>query len=189
MRAADIAADDVADLLRDSLRGLLDQHWCARSSKDAASTEAVSAIWHKLVRQGITALGADPEEGGLREILVVFEELGRAACPAPMWSGVLANRVLAGVNSGKVAEMRKALRDGGACTAFSFGAFDPDPGVGSIELHGTAASDRSASSRQQAAPRICLYWLTSCNLHLSTWRRPASPECPRVRSGPGAIGN
>ena len=87
-----------------------------------------------------TVLGADLEEGGLREILVVMEELGRAACPAPMWSAVLANLVLSGASSGPVAELRQALHAGTARVAFSFGAFDPDPSVGSIKLHGEQAT-------------------------------------------------
>ena len=96
-------------------------------------------IWDQLVRQGVTVLGADPGEGGLSEILVAMEELGRAACAAPMWSAVLSNFVLSGASS-HATEMRKALQAGTARVAFSFGAFDPDRNVGTIKLDGETAT-------------------------------------------------
>ena len=104
MGSSEVASDDVAAMLRESLRGFLDVHWRAVGLKDAASPEAVSAIWRKLVGQGIAALGSNPDEGGLREIMVVMAELGRAACPVLMWSAALANLALspagtAGVSS------------------------------------------------------------------------------------------
>ncbi|WP_246801554.1 acyl-CoA dehydrogenase family protein [Bradyrhizobium genosp. L] len=108
--------------------------------KDAASADAVTAIWQKLVGQGIAALGANPEEGGLREILVVMAELGRAACPAPMGATALANLVLAAATDDIALELRKRLHAGAACVAVSFGGLDPDPGAGTVQLSGGAAS-------------------------------------------------
>jgi alkylation response protein AidB-like acyl-CoA dehydrogenase len=125
---------DITAMLRDSVRGLLDEHWRASDAGDAESGAKITAVWNKLVDQGISVLGADEEQGGLREILVVMEELGRAACPAPMWSTALANLVFSNVSSDVAREMREALHDGRARVVFSFGALDPDPGVGSIEL-------------------------------------------------------
>src|SRR6266404_9815761 len=86
--------DDIAGMLRDSLRGFLEAHWTAGGGKEGPSPNDVSAIWSKLVGQGVNVLGSDRSEGGLREILVVMAELGRAACPAPMWSAALANLAL-----------------------------------------------------------------------------------------------
>jgi alkylation response protein AidB-like acyl-CoA dehydrogenase len=140
MAAAEIRGEDVVDMLRESLRGFLDANWRADRLEGVASPEAVTAIWRKLARQGVTVLGADPEEGGLREILVVMEELGRAACSAPMCSAALANFALSGTSSDPTVELRKALHAGTACVAFSFGVLDPDPGVGSIELDGHRAT-------------------------------------------------
>jgi alkylation response protein AidB-like acyl-CoA dehydrogenase len=100
---------------------------------DGASPEAIAGIWDRLVQQGVTVLGSDPQERSLAAVLVVMEELGRAACPAPMWSAVLTNMALPGVSSA-ANEMRRALEAGTARVAFSFGAFDPDPGIGSIAL-------------------------------------------------------
>jgi alkylation response protein AidB-like acyl-CoA dehydrogenase len=139
MGAAEIETDDVTGMLRDSMRGLLDEHWRAHSSKDDTSAEAITEIWDKLIRQGVAVLGADPGVGGLSEILVVMDELGRAACPAPMWSAVLSNFVLSGASS-CAAEMRKALQAGTARVAFSFGEFDPDPNAGTINLDGETAT-------------------------------------------------
>src|SRR5262249_51767269 len=88
----------------------------------------------KLVGQGIASLGASCDEGGLSEILVVLEELGRAACPAPMWSAALANLALSGLRVEAVSDLLKKLHAGSARIAFSFGALDPDPGAGLIEV-------------------------------------------------------
>ncbi|HMM88073.1 acyl-CoA dehydrogenase [Bradyrhizobium sp.] len=131
---------DVSVMLRDSVRGLLDAHWRASDVGGAESDAEITALWNSLVDQGIAVLGADAEQGGLREILAVMEELGRAACPAPMWSAALANLVFTNASSDFARQMSEALHDGTARIAFSFGALDPDPGVGSIELRGQEAS-------------------------------------------------
>jgi acyl-CoA dehydrogenase len=80
--------------------------------------------------QGLTSLGADPAEGGLREIALVFEELGRASCPAPLLGAVSAN--LAGL-------LNDEIREGKALLAAAYGAFDGDPAAGRVErnLDGT----------------------------------------------------
>ncbi|QPF87263.1 acyl-CoA dehydrogenase [Bradyrhizobium genosp. L] len=140
MSAPEVAGDDVAAMLGESVRGFLAEHWRADAMKDAASADAVTAIWQKLVGQGIAALGANPEEGGLREILVVMAELGRAACPAPMGATALANLVLAAATDDIALELRKRLHAGAACVAVSFGGLDPDPGAGTVQLSGGAAS-------------------------------------------------
>jgi alkylation response protein AidB-like acyl-CoA dehydrogenase len=140
MDAADVANEDVAEMLRESLRGFLDEHWRTTSAKDAASPEAVSAIWRKLVGQGIAALCSSAGEGGLCEALVVMSELGRAACPAPMWSAMLANLALSAAPADSAADLLAGLHAGTSCITISFGAFDPDPGAGSIELHALKAT-------------------------------------------------
>jgi alkylation response protein AidB-like acyl-CoA dehydrogenase len=138
--ATEVASENVAEMLRESLRGFLEEHWRAVGVKDTASPEAVAAIWRKLVGQGVAALGSDPDEGGLREIMVVMAELGRADCAAPMWSAALANLALSGTAADAAADPLRGLRAGTACVAFSFGAFDPDPGAGAIQLHDSNAT-------------------------------------------------
>lgn len=140
MSSIEVAGDDVAAMLGASLRGFLREHWCADAVRDAASADAVTAIWQKLVGQGVAALGSNPEEGGLREILVVMAELGRAACPAPMGAAALANLALADATDDIAVELRERLHAGAACVAASFGALDPDPGAGAVQLDGDRVS-------------------------------------------------
>lgn len=140
MAATDMSNDDVRGMLRDSLRGFLDEHWRPRGATASASPDEISAVWRKLVGQGVAALGAEGGEGGLAEIFVVMAELGRAGCPAPMWAAALANLAFAGSQVDVVADLLARLHSGQAIVAFSFGALDPDPGTGSIKV-----ADRKAS--------------------------------------------
>ncbi|WP_426536399.1 acyl-CoA dehydrogenase family protein [Bradyrhizobium sp. McL0615] len=126
--------DDIAGMLRDSLRGFLEAHWTAVGGKESPSPNANSAIWSKLVGQGVNVLGSDRGEGGLREILVVMAELGRAACPAPMLPTALTNLGLSGSRAGAAVDLLEQLHAGTAVTAFCFGAHDPDRGAGSIRI-------------------------------------------------------
>ena len=96
MDATEPPSDDIAEMLRDSLRGFLEMHWAASSRKERPSPDDIAAIWGKLIGQGVAALGSGRDEGGLREILVVMAELGRAACPAPMWPTALSKFLLSG---------------------------------------------------------------------------------------------
>ncbi len=80
------------DMLRRSLRDLLAKSWpSAQAVERAQNPQATAALWSELVTQGIATLGSHPSEGGLSEIIVVMEELGRAACPAPFEAAALAN--------------------------------------------------------------------------------------------------
>lgn len=130
--------EEVRQMLRDSLRGFLGEQWRA-DGKHATSPE-VSAIWTKLVGQGVASLGCDFAEGGLREILLVMAELGRAACPAPMWSAALANLALSGVQAEAAVELLEKLHAGTARIALSFAALDPDRNAGSVRLENGRAS-------------------------------------------------
>ncbi|AUC96235.1 acyl-CoA dehydrogenase [Bradyrhizobium sp. SK17] len=132
--------DDVTAMLRESIRGFLDEHWRPRGATASSSPDEISAIWRKLVGQGVAALGAEAGEGGLAEILVVMAELGRAGCPAPMWSAALANLAVSGSQAGVVADLQARLHAGTAIVAFSFGALDPDRGTGSIVAADDAAT-------------------------------------------------
>lgn len=143
MDHSQLPSDDIRGMLRDSLRGFLDEHWKAdAAAKQSSSPEAISAIWTKLVGQGVASLGCDFSEGGLREILVVMAELGRAACPAPMWSAALANLSLSDSRAGAAVDFLQKLHVGSARIAFSFGARDPDRNAGSIRIADGKASGR-----------------------------------------------
>jgi alkylation response protein AidB-like acyl-CoA dehydrogenase len=140
MSATELPTDDTREMLADSLRGFLGQHWRVETMKRGPCPEEIAAIWSKLAGQGVAALGSDPDLGGLREILVVMTELGRAACPAPMWSAALANLALEGSKAETSADLLTHLHAGTARVAFSFGAFDPDRGAGAIEVTNGKAS-------------------------------------------------
>lgn len=76
-----LPSDEERDLLRNSVRGFLAQHWPAASAVvDGDRPQELRRIWKQLAGQGVTTLGSDPAEGGLRELLVVMGELGRARC-------------------------------------------------------------------------------------------------------------
>lgn len=120
-------------MLRDSLRGFLGERWTLDKAR-AASPEEISAIWMRLIPQGIASLGSDPSEGGIREIMVVMAEIGRAACPAPIWSTVMANLSLSASPDPVVRELLDRLHAGASRVAFSFGLRDPDRQAASIQL-------------------------------------------------------
>ncbi|MFO1218723.1 MAG: acyl-CoA dehydrogenase [Burkholderiaceae bacterium] len=96
-----LPGDEERALLRESVRGFLAAHWpVAHAIEGAVDRAAVATLWSGLVGQGLAALGADRTEGGLREALVVMEEAGRAACPAPLAGALLANLALARSDAG-----------------------------------------------------------------------------------------
>jgi alkylation response protein AidB-like acyl-CoA dehydrogenase len=123
-------------LLRDSIRGFLESRWPAAQAVEKASDPGeIAALWSAMSEQGLASLGADPAEGGLREILLAFEELGRAACPAPMLGSVVANLALAPrrAASKSAGELLDALAQGKARVAAAFGAFDGDAEAGRVD--------------------------------------------------------
>ena len=126
MDVSQLPSDEIREMLRDSLRGFLVEHWkTTDGATPAALPEAISSIWTKLVGQGVASLGCDFNEGGLREILVVMAELGRAACPAPMVAAALTNLALSGCGDDIATGLLEELHGGTARVAFTFGAFDP----------------------------------------------------------------
>ena len=141
-------------LLRDSMRGFLAAHWpAAEAVARGADAVALAAIWSSLVDQGVAGLGAEPSEGGLRELAIVMEELGRAACPAPLLGAALLNLALGVPNpqpatpateppapAGAAAALLARLHRGDVGLCWSFGALDPDGGAGTVCWHGETVS-------------------------------------------------
>ena len=79
-----LPTDEDRRLLRDSLRGFLQSHWPAEEAVARHSRpDQVAQLWQGLGDQGLLSLGSDATEGGVREMVVVMEELGRAAAPIP----------------------------------------------------------------------------------------------------------
>jgi alkylation response protein AidB-like acyl-CoA dehydrogenase len=141
MPSTELPSDDVRTMLRDSLARFLGAQWNPQTAATSSgSAEEITSIWTKLVGQGVAALGCDLNEGELREIVVVMTELGRAACPAPMWSAALANLALSGCQAEEAVDLLERLHEGTARVAFSFGALDPDDNTGSIQFADGRAS-------------------------------------------------
>jgi alkylation response protein AidB-like acyl-CoA dehydrogenase len=116
-------------MLRDSLRGFLAEHWPAAGGVERLSDlTALASLWNGLAGQGLAALGWDREGGGLRELTIAMEELGRAAAPAPLAGAALLNLALGPeVPQGFAARLIDRMQGGKARVAISFGELDPDP--------------------------------------------------------------
>lgn len=130
-------------LLRDSIRDFLGSRWpAAQAVQKADDPEAVSALWREMSTHGLTALGAHPSEGGLREIALVFEELGRASCPVPLLGAVAANLGFAPhcASFAPASALLGELRQGKAMVAAAFGAFDGDCAAGRADVAGEGHS-------------------------------------------------
>jgi alkylation response protein AidB-like acyl-CoA dehydrogenase len=131
MDTMQLPSDEERTMLRDSVRGILGQHWPAdRALSYAGDGERLRGIWRLLGEQGYAALGADEAGGGLREAMVAVAELGRAACPAPMLDAAILGLFLG--QRPEVADLRADLTEGTAFACVSFAGADPDPAVGRI---------------------------------------------------------
>ena len=133
-------SDADRQLLRDSTRGFLASRWPAQKAVEQSSdANAIITMWEDLAAQGLSSLGADVAEGGLREIVLVFEELGRAACPAPLLGAVMSNLILAPKrkSSKPAAALLDKIAEGTARVSVAFGPFDGDEAAGGVKLSGT----------------------------------------------------
>jgi alkylation response protein AidB-like acyl-CoA dehydrogenase len=125
-------------LLRDSLRGFLQTNWPATGAVERArDPAAVAALSRGLAGQGLATLGSTNDEGGLRELVIVFEELGRAAAPVPLLAAAIVNLALgAGHADPAAARLLDRVQGGQALMALSFGELDPDPQAATLAWDG-----------------------------------------------------
>ncbi|MEO5881328.1 MAG: acyl-CoA dehydrogenase family protein, partial [Caldimonas sp.] len=139
--AASLPGAEERSLLRDSLRGFLVEHWPADQAVGRGrEPEAIARVWSQLVDQGLAGLGGEPLEGGLRELAVAMEELGRGACPAPLLGAGLANLALAGAEAASAKELLAQLHAGRARLCWSFGELDPSAGAAQLTWSGDVLS-------------------------------------------------
>ena len=125
------------DLLRQSVRSFLAANWPAdKAVENANDAAAVTKLWQGMAQQGLATLGADRAEAGLGEIVLVFEELGRASCPAPLLGAVAADLALAKQPSNAARALLEDLHQGTASIALGLGAFDGDLAAGRVTLRG-----------------------------------------------------
>ena len=141
MQTAAHQIDGVSDaersLLQKSVRDFLASIWPAdRAVENSGDAQAMAGLWPAMARQGLASLGSNAAEVGLREILLVFEELGRAACPAPLLGAVGANLALATQPSNSARALIEELHQGNATIALALGAFDGDPAAGVVAVRG-----------------------------------------------------
>jgi acyl-CoA dehydrogenase len=130
-------SDSDRALLRKSVRDLLSVRWPAEKAlQQSADSQQLVAIWRALAEQGLAALGSNTAEAGLRETILVFEELGRAACPAPLLGAVAANIVLARQQSDAARALLEDIHRGEAIVALALGAFDGDLAAGQARMQG-----------------------------------------------------
>ena len=132
---AELPGAEERDMLRQSVRGFVHTHWPAAGAVErAADPGALAALWQGLVGQGLATLGSEPTEGGLREIALVMEELGRAACPAPLLGAALANLLLRDAGSAAT-PLLQALHGGQVRLAVATGGsgLETDGGNLSVE--------------------------------------------------------
>ena len=124
---------DEARQLRDSARGFLARYWPSdRALERAAQPEALRELWQRAAAQGWTSLGLDAGMGDLREVQVLLEELGRAACPIPLLDAFVATTALKQSYSSTVHEVLEALEEGTAAISVAFGPEDGDSNAGSV---------------------------------------------------------
>jgi alkylation response protein AidB-like acyl-CoA dehydrogenase len=165
-RNVQVVSDAERGLLRKSVRDLLAYQWPAdRALENAGNAEAIVAVWRSMAGQGLAALGSDAAEVGLREIVLVFEELGRAACPAPLLGAVAANLALANRASDVARALLQDLHQGKAAVAVALGDFDGDAAAGKVEWRGQALSGKVGFVEgAQTATHMLLFLATPASL-------------------------
>jgi alkylation response protein AidB-like acyl-CoA dehydrogenase len=127
-------------MLRDSLRGYLQAHWPAAAAVARGDDAvAVAALWQGLVGQGLATLGSNAADGGASEIAIVMEELGRAACPAPMLGAALANWMVSDVGTAEAKALFARLHGSAARIGLATCALEADAYAGPFLIeHGLA---------------------------------------------------
>src|SRR3954470_2243374 len=136
-------SDSERSLLRRSVRDVLANIWPAdKAVENAGDAQALAKLWPAMARQGLSSLGSKDAGVGLRETLLVFEELGRASCPAPLLGAVAANIVLATQPSNAARPLLGDVQNGNAAIALALGAFDGDPAAGDVEVRSDALHGR-----------------------------------------------
>jgi acyl-CoA dehydrogenase len=136
-------SDSERSLLRKSVREFLSSRWPADNAvEQSGSAQAIAALWRGMAGLGLASLGSNATEAGAREILLVFEELGRAACPAPLLGAVAANLALVNQQSNTAHALLEDLHQGSAAIALALGVFDGDRSAGRVEARGKELSGR-----------------------------------------------
>jgi len=161
--AAALSSDAELQMLRESARGYLERHWPSNSAVERSmDATSLGEIWLGLAEQGFAALAGSADAGGLRELVVVTEELGRAGCPAPFLGAVLANLALR--DRPEAAQLLAQIETGSATIAVAFGNFDGDPNAGSVTVEGGRVSGLLSFVEGTLTATHLLVFLENCGL-------------------------
>lgn len=128
-------------MMRDAVRGVLAQVWpTSVYEQGVTDPDKQRAVWRALVDLGVAGLGRDPSEGGVREIVLVAEELGRAASLAPILATAIANLLLGPrAAEAKIGTLLQQIHTGQAIVTHSFGDCDSGRVVGKVSVSGGQA--------------------------------------------------
>jgi len=115
-------------LLRDALRGILNQYWSSASPVSKSDGTALADAWKHLAASGTLALGSNPEDGYIREVCVAMQELGRAGCLAPVIGAYLFNVAMASASctDQDLNTLCQKIQDGQALLGCCVGLSSPD---------------------------------------------------------------
>lgn len=137
-------SEDERRLLITSVRRVLEAGWpVERAVALAHDVDAVQRLWGQLRELGLAELGAC-DGPGLRETLLVFEELGRASCPAPLLGVCLGNQLFATTDGADVQAFLAAVRAGQAIPAVALASFDGDRAAGDVSFNNGRISGHAA---------------------------------------------
>ena len=133
------STDSETRMLREAARRFLAGNWPAeRAVPDSGKPEELRRLWREIARQGWLALGAEAGTGSMRMASILLEELGRAACPAPLLDAFLGNVVLGRVvePQQEIKQLLEKLRDGEVILSCVLGPYDGDANAGAFDVAG-----------------------------------------------------
>ena len=133
-------SEEERGLLIESVRRMLEGNWPTEEAvARSGDPEALRHLIGQLRDLGLVELGG-ADGPGLREATMLFEELGRSACPAPLANYYVANRLIGQADDAPAQSFLSALRSGEKIPAIVLGGFDGDRNAGSLTVaHGRVA--------------------------------------------------
>jgi alkylation response protein AidB-like acyl-CoA dehydrogenase len=163
----DYALDSEQVALRESFAGFLDQYCPLTLAREAGPDGFDAQLWRRLSDLGAIGIAvpaeADGAGGGLVEIALVVEELGRRLAPVPLIEAVVAARALAGPADGAPYPELAAVLDGSALVGLAL------------------APVQDATPQAVAAGQVANWILAE---HRGEFVRLSRPPAPEPHDGP-----
>ena len=192
-------SDEERELLVGSLRRMLEGSWpTERAVEMANDAVAVRRLFSELHALGLAELGA-ASGPGMAEALLIFEELGRASCPAPLIGACVANRLLEDESDPAVRKFLDVMRAGEAIPTVALGSFDGDAAAGDVSVAGGRISGSVAFVEGVAAashllifvaksPGVAIVRLDDAGVHITPTPGLAVPPLSTVKIDAQLIG-